>query len=229
MLSSILVVGSIWFWALMVASFLLILFAAEVWDAPFVALTTIVATFVIAEYFFDIALWSWVVANPFYLFVGAGTYIIVGAAWSFVKWYLFLRNYKELYTDEKIKYLRRHNIEGQELPSNLIKDFKRTLPYKIRKIPQARSEKGRILTWMGFWPWSVVHSLFADIFRQIFVAIYSRLSMLYDKISQFAIDDIQKEMAEGTDVYAQSHEEAVKKQDDLMKKWSDRAREVIDE
>jgi len=224
MLASVFLVGSFWFWTLLVASFILVVFMAEVWDAPFWAAATVIATLVALDLLGDAGLWSWVLANPLLIGAGAGVYVVGGTLWSFVKWYIFVRKRREGYLDQRAQFMVDHKLEEKDkIPPTLLRKWQSQLSYSNREMPSARKEKSRILRWMVYWPWSVIYSLFADLVREVFLIIYARMATTFQRISESIYGDISGEMKEAAEFSSKSEKE----QEKLISRWKDHAAEVI--
>ena len=62
-------------------------------------------------------------------------------------------------------------------------------------IPKASSNKGRITSWMFYWPFSVIITLFNEPIKNIFNKIYYKFTSSFDKISNNVFmnnNDIEK-------------------------------------
>lgn len=96
----------------------------------------------------------WVVLNIDSIMLAAGAYIAIGVVWGCVfKWYLYNRAALKAYNREAAVGNRSKEILKQV------------------HIPVFKQETERILTWMLFWPWSMVASLFQDLLRNVFLAV----------------------------------------------------------
>lgn len=100
------------------------------------------------------------------------SYIAIGIAWSFAKWFFFLRNELE----KSVKYVKE------------LKEFVKQSP--VINIPQASYNKGRIIAWMSFWPFSFIGTLLNDPIRKLFNQIFNQFKNLYQRMANniFASD-----------------------------------------
>ena len=158
MTASLFIFGTIWFWILSVITFLLISISLEnrKWG-NFGATLTIIG-FLITLYFFGGQTLgnfiSYIINHPLSTIVNIAGYIFIGIIWSFVKWYYFLLNFKD---------------------SKSGKDYDQWKSY----IPKVSDNKGKIISWMTYWPMSAAWTIINDPFRRI----YFRIEKVYQKIS----------------------------------------------
>jgi hypothetical protein len=136
-----------------------------------------------------------------------GGYFVCGLIWGITKWWLFLHNRLEEYEDEKRKWLHDKDVEGAEIPKDLKAEWKEYLlgvgdtkwtdwsggTTKIRIRPNAWENKSRILTWMSFWPWSLIWSLINDFVRAIWRRIYRVVGDWYEWISKYVFRDVDND------------------------------------
>jgi len=105
--------GTFWFWALIVLSVIIVIRLAETfedWDdepseywAGFVILLTLILLAIFGNWEFFRSILIWIQYNPF-VFVGyLILYVIIGIAWSFFKWYGYLRKKRNYFREKKYK------------------------------------------------------------------------------------------------------------------------------
>lgn len=165
---AIFTLGSIWFWLLIGVATVCIIGALEN-DAFGKAFATVVATVLLLTFCgagLELkALCSWIWHHPgttIGLFLG---YLVIGSAYSIFKWYLFLKEYKRKLDDSKKKFSQ----------------------YDRRSI--VRDNKGRLINWMCYWPFSGLWSLLSDPFH----AIYRHLTGVYDKMVDSIVGPVEKD------------------------------------
>ncbi len=83
-------------------------------------------------------------------------YIAIGVVWSFAKWFFFLINER----DAARKY-----IEDESNWTNFSPP--------VINVPQASHNKGKIIAWMTYWPFSFVGTILNDPFRKLFNFIFN--------------------------------------------------------
>ncbi len=110
-------------------------------------------------------------------------YFAVGVAWSVGKWYLFLLRLRE-----QVKSGEHQDIGLQQkgLNENAIK---RKRPAKSF----AKNNKGRILGWIGHWPFSMIGTFIGDFIKRIVTNIYNVLQGLFDRMSNHVFADFDEE------------------------------------
>lgn len=129
-------------------------------------------------------------------FVGLmGGYVIAGVLWSIAKWYFHVSSQARKYTEMKSNWMEICEIP----PKTIINDQQRKDFFSanygavtISTRPKAKRNKGRILSWMMYWPWSASWTIINDPVVRLFKEIYAKLSTVFDKISAHAykgIDD----------------------------------------
>jgi hypothetical protein len=194
MLASIFIIGTFGFWALLVASFLLVLIMTEVGDSPFWAAFTIFGTLLALDLFGNAELWSWIASNPLVLAGGAVGYVAFGIAWSMFKWFKFARKRLVVYQNQRSKFMKNHGLgENDEMPANLYLSWSDYLTGAIA-LPDPRKEKRRIVAWMSYWPWSVIYFVLADLVREIFQFVYNRTSVIFQRITKYVYGDFSAEL-----------------------------------
>jgi hypothetical protein len=177
------VVGGIWFWLLTA-----LLMIALIWETscerPILALFTLGFYGALIHLFGDASVFTSVKAHPEILYIGLPAYFFIGAVWGIVKWALHVRRQAVKYKERRLEFLIRAGIEEATLntpvPDNL-KERWQGMGGNLAK-PLVRQNKKMILTWMGFWPASVIWSIIDEPWRYIYDALHSLLQKISDKI-----------------------------------------------
>lgn len=148
-------------------------------------------------------IWEMISANPTATIGFAITYILVGIAWSFLKWRTYVMTIFNKFKEYREDFIHRNGeIVGVNLTnfnrsiSNRFKDplgngystvnvyEKDSLAETVKRIaPLASKKKSVITAWISYWPVSIAATLLNNPFRQFFEWIYSNLSGYYDKIT----------------------------------------------
>lgn len=164
---TIFVVGTFWFWLLLVVAGICIIGAIET-ESFGKAFATVVVTVLLLSFFgagTELRTFlSWIWHHPGFsigIFLG---YLFVGSAWSIFKWYGFL------------KELKRKNDE---------KGHKKV--WNRRQI--VRDNKGRLINWMCYWPFSALWTALSDPFQ----AIYRQLTGVYGRIADKVLGPVVEE------------------------------------
>lgn len=107
------------------------------------------------------------------------SYLACGVFWSFIKWYFFLLNVRDVVTANPPKMTERRRIYGtgrhqeeyEEVPieTTTIRVRGKAVLYPI----QIKEFKARIIGWMTYWPWSFVWTMLNDPIRRFFSRVYT--------------------------------------------------------
>lgn len=147
-------------------------------------------------------IWSFITENAATSIYFAIGYIILGLVWSFIRW-----NEKVKGIFRKFVKLRDNFNEkntGVELTTEQYqKEFNKTLEYQFKKgnggfitifttqtqkevieniTPKGVNHKALIVSWISYWPLSVIGTLLNNPFRRFFEFIYESVSGFYDEI-----------------------------------------------
>jgi len=97
-------------------------------------------------------------------------YFAIGGLWSIVKWYFYLLK-----------------LRDRMLNTTAVGKKMRTSPEGMRNVrpdaSYAANNKGRIMGWIGHWPFSVIGTFLGDFIKRIVTSIYNVLSKLYDRMA----------------------------------------------
>jgi hypothetical protein len=127
-------------------------------------------------------------AGETFLFIGA--YLVVGIIWSFIKWFSFLMAFRNKYREAKESWLA---LKG--LPFNLVltadqqEAFFKAIAYdtyrgnRMTFKPKATTNKGRIVAWMSFWPFSAIGTIINDPVRRFFSFLFNQFKATYQRMS----------------------------------------------
>lgn len=131
---------------------------------------------------------TWIAANPLLVLLGVAVYFVTGCAWGFAKWFLYLKERAREYQEARLEFLSRNDVADATLSTSVPEKLKST--WKTRSAgyrrPLAKDNKGRILMWMGYWPWSAVWTLVRD----PFVHAYNACAELLEKMSSRIYDRV---------------------------------------
>lgn len=145
-------------------------------------------------------------------------YFAAGAVWSLVKWKLFVNRSGELYKDKRGEFAGRrglsvdaeftleqkmewksvvdnyhsHNADLDLGISGFSNDCNKNVDAMAAVVVDAC--KGRILAWIGYWPWSLLWTVVDDPIRKIGRKIYRTLKGLYIGIVKTLLEMIRKDL-----------------------------------
>lgn len=159
------------------------------------ATTTMLATIVVMHMFGFVNVFGTITSHYQTFLIGVPIYIAVGVIWSFVKWIVFVYNRKEEYERAKEAYFERNPNHEHCDWVEYVKNSRQNnyALNNITKPPQASQYKSKITTWMFYWPWSMLSTLFSDFIRRLYTFIYSRIKEVYQKISDKIYSDISED------------------------------------
>jgi hypothetical protein len=186
------------FWivlAVLVLDGILLSFLTEVENFGW-ATITLVLTCVGLHFFHIVDVVPWVTSHALetvWLVLG---YLAIGVAWSFVKWFSFLMNFRDAFREARESYFRNKNWpvnygmsdEEQAKFREEIGSYRYGLSYQFRgnslsEKPKAAKNKSRITAWMAFWPFSFIGTMINDPLRRVFKILFDAFRSLYQRMS----------------------------------------------
>lgn len=121
---------------------------------------------------FGIAYWKSIISIDWkYIAGGVVVYGLVGLAWSVFRWF---RHVKAKITDHKRRY-------GEVISSSDARDIEETV--------DVSRNKSRILSWIIYWPWSMIWNITGDFFNML----YESISGVYQKVVDNAMGGFKVE------------------------------------
>lgn len=146
-------------------------------------------------------IWTFISSNPTATIGFSLTYVLAGVAWSFFKWHAYVKNVFGKLKTVKDAFIREHkeiNEKNLSLLNSKIEglNFRRSdgdriyissnqsFEMTIEKVtPIASEKKSIIISWLSYWPVSLLATLLNNPFRKFFEWVYNNLSGYYDKIT----------------------------------------------
>jgi len=178
------VFGTVWFWMVIVAAFVLITILEEC-EKGAIAFAALVATVALLNV--SSPIFTTLLHNPKRTILLVIAYFVVGTVWGFIKWFLFVTRQLEKYNEAKANFLRSNN--ATVLTPKLAKDLKKYITedlygeYSIEVNPQVRAHKSDVMRWMTYWPFSGLWTLINDPVRRAFRWIYARMQGTMQAVS----------------------------------------------
>ena len=183
--------GTVGFWILIAVVCGLLIWAVE-YEKPGWATLSLAATFGLLGWLGDFNVLTATRDHPLIALGCIGGYILLGTAYSFVKWWRFLKARRAEYLDAKAQFLESRNVAGDAIPDQYLEQWKNDRrSVELGTAPKARDHKARILTWMIYWPWSGLWTLINDPIKKLFKAIYRELQAQYQKIADSVFADVK--------------------------------------
>ncbi len=122
---------------------------------------------------------STVKEHPIYVLYGLGAYLGVAAIWATIKWRLFyLPKLFGRYEAIRADFLAEKELT--EMPAGPIRDQFNKL-HEVQRLNintnrMVRYNKGRITSWIVFWPFSLIGTFFGDFLLRMFDYVYRAIS-----------------------------------------------------
>jgi hypothetical protein len=187
LIASLITAGGVLFWILTAIAFLALVVEinSNKVGSAFVTLLAYAAVIVLLS---DIPVWTWIKANPLYILYGFAAYVGAGAVWSVIKWWFYLLNMRDRYETLRSDWLGIRNLK--EVPVNDPVQYQTFKEQVVAKVdyrhsfpPVATEHKGKITTWMTFWPFSLVDTILGDFLARVFKTVHAWLAGLMQRIS----------------------------------------------
>ncbi len=215
-LAAFLVIGSFWFWFLVVLASLFIIRELEYeegYGATFTLLGT-VAVVILCNGGFKSAL-VYAAEHAVTFLVLAVAYIVVGLVWMVVKWWFFTKNFSDQYEKARTAFLRQNNLLPDaavpaKLKAKLVKHIKDQLSggygkdydqrYKIKfnddglLLPlEPLDHNSTLAMWAGHWPFSALWTLLNDPVKRAYRFCIARMTGLLRAISASNFKTVQRD------------------------------------
>jgi hypothetical protein len=194
-----------WFWALFLVDFIFVLafVANDRVVEPFVAFLVLVLA---TQFVWKVNLFGQVVDNPFIVLGFFGVYIVCGVVWSLFEWSRVIGKYRNKYIKFLESFSKRYNCkfegtissfrlestDGRHTIEELKKGFESAKNgYDgVGSVPVAKDNKAEIISWMMYWPFSVLWFALSDFLVDIWNLIYKMFASLFDGVSKRFTKDI---------------------------------------
>ncbi len=152
---TLLALGTFWFWTLLIISSIIIIACLE--NDSGTGATITMSFFIILFFFFGggdeiRGIFDFIKMYPQRTIGIVFLYFLAGTVYSFIKWYFYLLDAKE---------------RGVNKHSSTV---------------MASENKGRIISWMSYWPLSLVWTFLDQPVKRLFTWIYNRTSKVYERI-----------------------------------------------
>tara|TARA_R110002110_G_scaffold181552_7_gene387940 strand:+ start:53 stop:658 length:606 start_codon:yes stop_codon:yes gene_type:complete len=192
---------SYFFWAMIGVSLLALMWCAET-ESPFWGSFIVLGTFLVSWLIFGISVVTAVVSNPLLAAGAFAGYILAGIAWAYPKWWFHVRSLRNEYVDVMRAFLSNRGYEGaesaDEIPAQYLNAWHSTRSYShwSRIFPiLARANKRKIMTWMVWWPVSMVWTLINDPIRKMYRYIWDALRSTFDRVAASAMGGVEIQRA----------------------------------
>ena len=188
---SLLSLGAVWIWfcSILVLESILLLVLIEN-DKPGWCTISMLSTLGLLKLLTGINLFSLAWHNPGMTVLAILGYFAAGTVWAVGKWYLYVKDRRVKYEEAKSTWSASSSLSARPNPTwETSYERAKFLNSKKGLAPLVRDNKSRVLTWMGYWPWSMVWTVINDPVKKAFKAIYNRIHNNLQAISNNAFKD----------------------------------------
>ena len=203
------VVGGIWFWVLLAASFAAVTILTE-WDRTVSAFFVVLAGLGVLQVLSNADWVGYLWHHPQWAIPAAIGYFFLGLGTSLAKWRSYCHDQNDKYTETKEAWLEGKGLTGTKIPENLLDAWEKYLKekenrygrciisgmdmtlaeIKAGKGPSFRNNKARCLTWASYWPCTLFWMLLNNPLRRLFNQAINMLRGVYEDIAANAFKDV---------------------------------------
>ncbi len=159
------------------------------------ATVLLIASVITAQMFGVMSPLTWMVTHALESSIYVLVYVAIGVAWSFVKWFSFLIQFRDQFRKDKEIFLLTHKLDPNgPIPDSLLDafinrgySFREFKGNSLNNKPRASNNKSRIVAWMSLWPCSVVGTVLNDPIRRLFNFLFGQFKALYQKMSDHVL------------------------------------------
>ena len=188
----ILAIGTVWFWFVIAAACVIMIAAIEFENVGLATISMIV-TLATLGYWGDFNVLTYAREHPPWAIGVVAGYFLAGTVWAVCKWWFYVRRKLEKYGEARDIFFRTNDLPSGPVPEEDKVRFRDHLQYHECGVPQVGEEKSRIMTWMAYWPWSMVWTIVNDPIRKIFRHIFKSIQEFLQRISDRVFRDVIKD------------------------------------
>ena len=213
-----LAVGTVWWIILTILVVIGLLWAVDKCH-PIFAAFSFIGYLAILQWFSHVPVFTTIAERPTTVVWLIGAYIGLGIVWSFIRWWLHIRQICSGKTpvisgyslnEHKLKWIRdwEHNESvcfeterrrreragenpiSEESPNHIRIAMDSAWQVELLRVkPLATNNKGLITVWILYWPISMLWSLVEDLMHEVLKWVIIRLRAVYDTIGNSAMRD----------------------------------------
>jgi hypothetical protein len=150
-------------------------------------------------------IWLFLKNNSIDLLLYLIAYLILGLIWSLIKWTFYVKDIVNKYIRLKSEFIVKYpEFDGEQY------EWVRDLSYYLRDngirisiaktlnelalsvLPLSSEKKSLIVSWISYWPLSLLATLLNNPFRRLFTSVYELFSSSYDRITSSEMKKIIK-------------------------------------
>jgi hypothetical protein len=188
MLFALLLFGTPWFWAALIIPYFILVALVENERGGW-AFFVVTLSAVLWAAFGQKGIVPWVLSHPKDIALYALEYVGIGIGYSIIKWWRYLVSALKKYTDYRTAWVKKNGeindqpsakFRGQTNKESFLDDARASgvMP------PKVINNKGRIIYWMSYWPFSAFWFILNDPLRHLWNFLYERLGSIFESISK---------------------------------------------
>jgi hypothetical protein len=132
--------------------------------------------------FLSLGTLRWIQENPLLSIGIVVLYFVVGVVWSFVKWWLYIKEFVERIIDvdklkETVKDKKKELVDSKDYDKEKVRGLIN------KKKPHVKDYKGRIAGWISYWPISFIWSILNDFIKRMVRQLVDYLGDYYQGIT----------------------------------------------
>lgn len=141
---------------------------------------------------FEINIFSYALNNPLQVAQGLGAWMAVGFVWATFKFVVKLRKARNRYVDDKQAWL--HDADGTRTEAAWIDKVRNSYGDKENYAPTVNANKGNIMFWAWWWPFSMIAFLFEDLIREIWNASWRAIKAFLERIRASILGEAARDL-----------------------------------
>jgi hypothetical protein len=173
--------GTLWFWiAFVVASGLIIFFLESAleelneddgggWKSTLTIIGFVGLYWWLGDSADLLSILQYIKTNTVGFLTWIGVYILIGLVWSVVKWYFFLLNARD------------KAVERQK-DGRILENY---------ELPTAAKNKARIITWMSYFPFSMLWTVINEPFKRLYNFLYGRFVSVFERLEKYVLGELR--------------------------------------
>lgn len=179
-----------WGWALILL-LIAALFPIVAYEQCEVGLFGIVLFFVAAYFLWHLNILRTIWTNPATTLIFIALYFLAGALWSVFRWWRYVTEKRKEFDEALAKFHKEYKIkDGDPIPDNVLSKW---TYYKV-EVPNVAKKKRSLVTWIIYWPWSMLWYFIRDFVVEIAEEIYKRLALMYTSIVNKQFEGVDKRL-----------------------------------
>ncbi len=195
MIESLLLIGGLWFWMLALLFVVLVTAFLDQEVYGFIVVFTILGALIFYFLGRGREIVDYYINNPTSILVHIGLYVVLGALYSVLKWFLFVKNKKNEYLKEKKEFVEGKLKEGR-CESTIKASWKESFGSfeSFAKYLTPSKNKGKITFWIIYWPFSLLSLILRDLTVEIATFVMNKLGSVYKAVSKGQFSDIEEDL-----------------------------------